>query len=399
MIDMMNQIQNLKVEAAKGLENRAKKAKKQKEDTFNTLLSAANKEIKSKDEKTAEVKECEKVDAKVTTVDEVKDKIDEVVSDDKKSVKDVLSELIALFELLTQSEEVVESLPQDYLDKIQGLVQQLSEIVESGDLNQSVNMEALIKNLEEIEGVVERIENSETPKVDFEMIKKIVDKANRIIEKETPVNEVKLEAEIPKVVVEEVKPSEEGTTTNEKGSGESKAKDDVDVLNNILNSGKKTTVTTSYFKNFSSVEPTEKPQTIRANHMTYDVVKNIKFMTNSDLKEMTLRIVPKELGEITIKLSLESGIMKANIAAVNKDTAELLQSNGAVIQEKLEETGLKLDKVQVEIYQEDATFHSDSDGEKSFQNKYKQNIEKVTESIENEEETEIAEDYVINAMA
>ena len=79
-------------------------------------------------------------------------------------------------------------------------------------------------------------------------------------------------------------------------------------------------------------------------------------MSNNGLKELTVKVNPGNLGEITIKLVQEDGVMKANLKANSKETTDLLSQNLADIKKQLGEQNIKIADVNIELYQDDTTF-------------------------------------------
>ena len=82
-------------------------------------------------------------------------------------------------------------------------------------------------------------------------------------------------------------------------------------------------------------------------------------MSNNGLKELTVKINPGNLGEITIRLIEEDGVMKANLKANSKETTALLSQNLADIKKQLGEQNIKIADVNIELYQEDTTFFNE----------------------------------------
>ena len=74
-----------------------------------------------------------------------------------------------------------------------------------------------------------------------------------------------------------------------------------------------------------------------------DLIKDVKFMSNNSLKELTVKINPGNLGEITIKLVQEDGVMKANLKANSKETTALLSQNLAEIKKQISEQNIKIE--------------------------------------------------------
>lgn len=98
--------------------------------------------------------------------------------------------------------------------------------------------------------------------------------------------------------------------------------------------------------------------TINRNTLVNDIIKSVKFMEQSNMKEMTVKIMPRELGEVIIKLTMENGLMKANITANNKEAYNLLNSNIQEINNKLGNGEIKIQNFTVDIYNGDTTFFS-----------------------------------------
>ncbi|NRT36996.1 flagellar hook-length control protein FliK [Clostridium beijerinckii] len=90
-----------------------------------------------------------------------------------------------------------------------------------------------------------------------------------------------------------------------------------------------------------------------------DLIKDVKFMSTNSLKELTVKVNPGNLGEITIKLVQEDGLIKANIKANSKETNALISQNLSEIKKQLGEQNLKITDVNIELYQDDTTFFSE----------------------------------------
>ncbi|MDS1002859.1 flagellar hook-length control protein FliK [Clostridium sporogenes] len=95
---------------------------------------------------------------------------------------------------------------------------------------------------------------------------------------------------------------------------------------------------------------------INKDTMNGDIIKSIKYMELNNVKDLTVKIMPKELGEVFIKITMEGGIMKANIGATTKEAYNLLNSNMQLIEDKLQNSGIKVQDLSLNIYNEDTTF-------------------------------------------
>lgn len=143
-------------------------------------------------------------------------------------------------------------------------------------------------------------------------------------------------------------------------------------------------------KTNSVIEVIKEPVVINKDNINIDFIKNIKYMVKNSLEELNVKIYPKELGEMTIKLISQEGIMKAEIKATSKETYNLLNSNLNDIKKTLENQNIRIQEVNIGIYNEDTTFFSGRENSKEeFEN---QRVSKVN-NISLEEE-EIIEDLL-----
>ncbi|WP_231266706.1 flagellar hook-length control protein FliK [Clostridium botulinum] len=81
-------------------------------------------------------------------------------------------------------------------------------------------------------------------------------------------------------------------------------------------------------------------------------------MEQNDVKEMTVKVMPRELGEIVIRLTVENGLMKANITANNKEAYNLLNSKAQELNNSLGNGEIKIQNFTIDIYNGDTTFFS-----------------------------------------
>ena len=101
---------------------------------------------------------------------------------------------------------------------------------------------------------------------------------------------------------------------------------------------------------------------------TIDIVTEcvVKYMIKNSMEELNVKIYPKELGEITIKLISEVGVMKAEIKAASKETYNLLNSSLNEIKKTLENQNIRIQDVNIGIYNEDTTFFSGNKNSRNF---------------------------------
>ena len=148
----------------------------------------------------------------------------------------------------------------------------------------------------------------------------------------------------------------------------------------------------------SSLISEVKPVAVSRETVATDVVSNVKYMVKNQVEQLTVKIYPKELGEITIKIISEDGIMKADIKSTSKETYTLLNSNMEEIKKHLSNESLIIKEVNIGLY-EDTTYYSGQGFSNEFNdernkenyfvedndsiNIYKEENEEISEEISN----------------
>jgi len=138
------------------------------------------------------------------------------------------------------------------------------------------------------------------------------------------------------------------------------------ILNKVINDGSETkfinVINNTYDRfNNTTVKVVEQIPIAKVT-MNEDIIQNVKYMVMNDIEELTVKIYPKELGEITIKILSEEGIMRADIKSTSKETYNLINSHILEMKNSFEEQNIKIQDVNISIYNEDTTFFSGKDG-------------------------------------
>lgn len=146
-----------------------------------------------------------------------------------------------------------------------------------------------------------------------------------------------------------------------------------------------------------------KPVAVSRETVATDVASNVNYMVKNQVEQLTVKIYPKELGEITIKIISEDGIMKADIKSTSKETYTLLNSNMEEIKKHLSNESLIIKEVNIGLY-EDTTYYSGQ----GFSNEFNDERNKENYSVEDndsinihkEENEEISEEISnVNLLA
>ena len=146
-----------------------------------------------------------------------------------------------------------------------------------------------------------------------------------------------------------------------------------------------------------------KPVAVSRETVATDVASNVKYMVKNQVEQLTVKIYPKELGEITIKIISEDGIMKADIKSTSKETYNLLNSNMEEIKKHLSNESLIIKEVNIGLY-EDTTYYSgqgfsnEFNDERNKENYFVEDNDSI--NIHKEENEEILEEISnVNLLA
>lgn len=104
---------------------------------------------------------------------------------------------------------------------------------------------------------------------------------------------------------------------------------------------------------------------IARNTFNTDFVKAIKFMDVNNLKELSVKILPRDLGEIVIRLTMDNGVMKANITAQNKDTYNLLNSQLPSISSQITEQNMAIQSFSLSLGNGESFMSSGNDNKEN----------------------------------
>ena len=373
-------------------------------------------------------------------VDEVIDVMDEEVEEIPENLMEQLSLIISLLPSIVEKlpnesinlEKVVESINNTFIketdfvidlgenlivnDKnnlkdIQSILNEFVRVLDE-DIMPNLDNQVLKEDLSKLENEIEVFNNilsSNIPNSDEKSVvglKSIIKEKINVAESNSNiVVDKEIEDEVTHIPVVEEEASDNGSEFSKK-SFDNEEK----VLNSIINDGEDKKVTTKFTlmsNNISSsnVEKVEVPKVINRGNMVEDIVKSVKYMTSNNIKELVVRINPKDLGEVAIRVIQEDGIMKANLKASSKETYSILSQNLGDIKRYLGEQNIKIQQVDISLYEDTTYFKEEFQGQAFNQDRrekqpFNKEIEVNSSLIEDEfEENEVDMLSNINMLA
>lgn len=91
------------------------------------------------------------------------------------------------------------------------------------------------------------------------------------------------------------------------------------------------------------------PQIIRSEYVSQDFIQTIKYLKVNNLEEISVKMNPKDLGELHIKILKSNNEEKVVVTSYNSDTFNLLKDNVNEIKNSLNTLDINVKEVAVEI--------------------------------------------------
>ncbi len=272
---------------------------------------------------------------------------------------------------MMNNNDLDEFINKDNLSVAQKLLEQLNVKIQEDSSMKNTFVKELINELQV------KVEN---------LTSKVANQSNTMV-KDTSVVDINL------LVKEEANSSNSESNNSNSGETYTNTSKDEKVLNSILkndNSNTFSSFTNSLNRlNNTNVINMNNVQPVDVENMVQDIVKDVKYMSTVNMKEMVVKVNPANLGEITIKLVEENGEMKLNIKSSSKETYSLLSQQLGDLHDQLKNQNIKIQDVKLSLYEEDTTFFKDGEfNNESFnnENSKQQSSTKVQDNMVNEEE-------------
>lgn len=327
----------------------------------------------------------------MTKIDEVKEDLKELDESSKTASKDdvneILNQLLNLLAKLGINSEELKNDGQVNVDALKKMIEGMNEKMSSNNSISAI-MEKLIElmkndsvrealdqdSLKSMQNILSNLnaniteDNTEATKDMKNGIKNIMSEISKVLENKQNAKVLTLE-DMLKNYSQDSKDGSLGSESNKNGSSETTNNKEVSkedkFLNSLIDDKKDSSLDKiNVFASRTQVVQNQNGDTVRGltiNKATFanDLIKDVKFMSTNAMKELTVKINPGDIGEITIKLIQEDGVMKANLKANSKEATMLLSQNLADIKKQLTEQNIKIAEVNIELYQDDTTFFSE----------------------------------------
>lgn len=166
--------------------------------------------------------------------------------------------------------------------------------------------------------------------------------------------------------------------------------DDNSYINSFVGINEFNTV----YRNSTSNDIPQPVTEIRQEFITEDIIKSVKYMKNSDLEELNVKLNPRNLGEISIKLSKNKEHSNLLITVDDNNILDLVNKNIEDIKKHLNDTDLNIKDIVINVKSENENLFSDNLNKEFNQdrrfnqnnsNKNKKNNNQIIEELHNSE--------------
>ena len=166
--------------------------------------------------------------------------------------------------------------------------------------------------------------------------------------------------------------------------------DDNSYINSFVGINEFNTV----YRNSTSNDIPQPVTEIRQEFITEDIIKSVKYMKNSDLEELNVILNPRNLGEISIKLSKNKEHSNLLITVDDNNILDLVNKNIEDIKKHLNDTDINIKDIVINVKSENENLFSDNLNKEFNQdrrfnqnnsNKNKKNNNQIIEELHNSE--------------
>lgn len=177
---------------------------------------------------------------------------------------------------------------------------------------------------------------------------------------------------------------------------------DIDYLENIVSADDNSYINSfvginefnTVYRNSTSNDIPQPVTEIRQEFITEDIIKSVKYMKNSDLEELNVKLNPRNLGEISIKLSKNKEHSNLLITVDDNNILDLVNKNIEDIKKHLNDTDINIKDIVINVKSENENLFSDNLNKEFNQdrrfnqnnsNKNKKNNNQIIEELHNSE--------------
>lgn len=365
---------------------------------FNGLMSLNNK-VNSSECKSISLTENTSTEESSISIDELKDfisSLEELISDLTIENEDIelnedISFLQAIIPLIIQNEELLNSTDNNNLNQLVDLIS--NKLNESAHEISSESNDLALEFIKHIDSdFIKNFEKLETLQLKKEALAESFQEFLGSKSTESEIDDIGINGFYN--IFKTMSDSSNKTTMNLNDTAidsiESLDASDMIELLNHMNDSSKTMETSQSDKSINTNTFVLNQETL-----SEDLYSTIIHMKNINLKQLKLKLSPKELGDMTIDVSQLDNVSKIILTVSNQDTLNIIKSNLKEILEHLKSSGLISSESSITVQAEGSKKDSFSEFNGFYSNEKKQNKNSLADSATNTDSLSGTEDVQI----
>lgn len=365
---------------------------------FNGLISFNNNKVNSSECKSISLTENTSTEESSISIDELKDfisSLEELISDLTIENEDIelnedISFLQAIIPLIIQNEELLNSTDNN-LNQLVDLIS--NKLNESAHEISSESNDLALEFIKHIDSdFIKNFEKLETLKLKKEALAESFQEFLGSKSMESEIDDIGINGFYN--IFKTMPDSSNKTTMNLNDTAidsiESLDASDMIELLNHMNDSSKTMETSQSDKSINTNTFVLNQETL-----SEDLYSTIIHMKNINLKQLKLKLSPKELGDMTIDVSQLDNVSKIILTVSNQDTLNIIKSNLKEILEHLKSSGLISSESSITVQAEGSKKDSFSEFNGFYSNEKKQNKNSLADSATNTDSLSGTEDVQI----
>lgn len=365
---------------------------------FNGLMSLNNK-VNSSECKSISLTENTSTEESSISIDELKDLIssleelisDLTIEDEDIELNEDISFLQAIIPLIIQNEELLNSTDNNNLNQLVDLIS--NKLNESTHEISSESNDLALEFIKHIDSdFIKNFEKLETLQLKKEALAESFQEFLGSKSTESEIDDIGINGFYN--IFKTMSDSSNKTTMNLNDTAidsiESLDASDMIELLNHMNDSSKTMETSQSDKSINTNTFVLNQETL-----SEDLYSTIIHMKNINLKQLKLKLSPKELGDMTIDVSQLDNVSKIILTVSNQDTLNIIKSNLKEILEHLKSSGLISSESSITVQAEGSKKDSFSEFNGFYSNEKKQNKNSLADSATNTDSLSGTEDVQI----
>ncbi len=192
-----------------------------------------------------------------------------------------------------------------------------------------------------------------------------------------------------------------GHTGNESGNSGNESNTGIPVTETQNTNAAPMTLNQTAEKAFAEhLEKAKLPFDVEPKEILNQIHDKIKVDVRGSLSEIRVNLKPEQLGDVTLKIATQNGIITAQFVAENQRVKEIIESNFNQLKDVLKEQGIEIHNLSVSVGQDKANEQA-NEFKRNAQAFDRRNSVKSAQSVEIPEEAvaEIAQDSSVNYLA